>query len=169
MPLDPVMFLLCFLLFSLALKVVSPVCSFFHELGHALPAILFINGETRIKLVQGGGKEVRIGKLVIVYGWKGIQHGSCEFPIEGVTTLKIAMVVIGGPIISGLLAVFSLLGLLNPIWPPLPRLMLTVIFYANLRIFLTSVIPTVHKFPGIDGGVPSDGKRFLECLAGQGK
>ena len=169
MPLDPVPFLLSFLIFSLVLKVVYPLCSFLHEAGHAIPALLFIKGDTRIEMTQGGGKEFRLGKLVLVWGLQGIHHGSCEFPVEGVPQYKIAMVVIGGPIVSGLLAVFSLWGLLYPAWPPLPRLALAVLFYANLRIFLTSIIPTVHKFPGMEEGIPSDGKRFLENLIEKGK
>jgi hypothetical protein len=164
MSLEPTNILLSFIIFHLSLKVLAPFFSLLHELGHAIPALMFTKGEVMVGLTLEGGKEFRVGRLIFSCRLRGTYHGSCEFPTEGVANRILALIVAGGPLFSSLLAVFSICGMLQTAWPPLPRLLLAAAGYANLRIFLTSAIPFVHKVPGSTEEVPSDGKRFLEYL-----
>jgi len=164
MEFHPVAFLLYFLIFNLGLRVVYPICSLLHELGHGTLALILGKGEVRIHSGSGKGKEFRLGRMVIVLVFSSSFQGFCEFSNQSLSNMKLALITLGGPMVSAVLSALFLWGLMNHGLSLPLRGLLAIFFYANLRIFLTSAIPSYHTAPANIPSGPSDGMRFLEFI-----
>jgi hypothetical protein len=168
MEFNPFEFLIYFLVFTLGLRAVYPFCSLMHEFGHAIPALLLTKGDVRIQSGIGDTSiAFKIGRLKIVPIFSAAYNGFCEFAQQGVSSRQLALITLGGPILSGVLTGISISCLINPWLLPLLRGICAIFFYANLRIFITSVIPAYHTIPRDAPVGASDGLRFLEFWKGK--
>jgi hypothetical protein len=167
MEFNPFEFLIHFLLFTLGLRAIYPLCSLLHELGHAIPALLFTNDEVRIQ--SGIGEATlffRIGRLKVTPIFSPAYNGFCDFSTTDLNHKKLALITLCGPILSGIFAALSLMCLVNPWLEPIVRGIAAIFFYANFRIFLTSMIPAYHASPRNTPEGPSDGLLFLQYMKG---
>lgn len=168
MEFNPFEFLIYFLIFTLCLRAVYPICSLLHEMGHALPALLFT--KDRVRVQSGIGEATvsfQLGRLKIVPIFSSAYNGFCEFSLQDLNSKQLALITLCGPIASGILAGISIACLINPWMIPILRGIFAIFFYANLRIFLTSIIPAYHTTPRNAPEGASDGLRFLEYMRGQ--
>ncbi len=120
--------------------IAAPLCSFLHELGHAIAALRLTKQNVAIELGQRGPSgDIQLGRLRIVLHLEpGLLFGRILLDDwETVPDRQNMWIYLGGPIVTLLLmVVFAMLGVLTNWASPWP--MFTTI---NTIIVLFSVIP----------------------------
>ncbi len=168
MEINPIDFLVGFILFNLALKVVYPLSGLLHELGHALPSLLLTKDPVRIRLGNSTDKPtIKLGRLEICLGPTTSFWGSCEFTSEGMSTARLIIITLGGPLTSLCLGALFLGWMFTSTLPWEIRLVTAVLFYANCRILLVSIIPQTFRAPNPHSQGVSDGLKILNLLSGE--
>ena len=103
MEISPVDFLVCFILFSLALKIAYPLSGFFHELGHACAALL-LKKKAKVRVYLGRHGEqptVALGRLEIYAGPASSFWGTCEVESE-LNSFQTVIITAAGPLVSSI-------------------------------------------------------------------
>ena len=169
MEISPIDFLVGFILFNLALKVAYPISGLLHELGHALPSLLMTRDQVRIRLGNSRDNKTRmkIGRLEVCLSPTTSFWGSCEFTSEGMSTTRLIIITLGGPLTSLCLGGLFLGWMFTPTLPWEIRLVTAVLFYANCRILLVSIIPQTFHAPNPNPQGVSDGLKILNLLSGK--
>ena len=148
MEISPVDFLVCFIVFSLALKIAYPLSGFFHELGHACTALL-VKKKAKIRIYLGRYREqpiVALGRLEIYVGPTSSFWGTCEVESE-LNSFQTVIITAAGPLVSLLLAVLGFVVLFDSsaIWEL--RALAGVFFYANTKQFIDTAVPKELAHP----------------------
>ncbi len=166
MEISPVDFLVCFILFSLALKIAYPFSGFFHELGHACAALL-LKKKAKIRVYLGRHGEqptVALGRLEIYAGPASSFWGTCEVESE-LNSFQTVIISAAGPLVSLLLAVLGFIELFDSsaIWEL--RALAGVFFYANTKQFIVTAVPKelTHPHSPEEKSI-SDGLKILNAL-----
>ena len=171
MEINPVDFLVCFILFNLLLKVGYPLSGFLHELGHGFTGLL-LTRKSKVRIYFGRCGEnptLRFGRLCFHIGPTTHFHGTCEIDAD-LPPRHVLLIAAAGPLISCALAIVSLQALFNASFPWGFRLIAGVLFYANCRLFISSAAPRMLDHPHVSGkSSPSDGLRILEILKPKGE
>ena len=150
--------------------LLSPVLTLFHELGHAIFALLFTDDDVDIVIGEspkkrGSLKLKRINicfhNLITYYGmcyWSGIIRGSH-------IKLKRILISFGGPLAS---AIFASIGLLMCYYTrgSYMNRIFNVITWSAIIQFLMTIIPITYK-SGSYKDKASDGKRIMNVLKGK--
>lgn|GEM_PF-2002573 len=166
MEISPVDFLVCFIVFSLALKIAYPLSGFLHELGHAC-AGLFLkkNAKVRVYLGKHGEQPIfALGRLEIYAGPTSSFWGTCEVESE-LNSFQTVIISAAGPLVSLLLAVLGFVVLFDSsaIWEL--RALAGVFFYANTKQFIVTVVPKELAHPHSPGEKSiNDGLKILNAL-----
>jgi len=158
------------LLIFMAIILSRPVTTFVHEMGHAIPSLMFTNGPVIIHIGSYGdisnSTTTTIGRLTIIFKFKltDLQLGLCQH--QGVASIwQNLLIILGGPIFSLLLGLFFF-------WI-LPAFKESQFIAFFIGIFLTSgiwdffvnIIPEKEPMKLHDGGVAhNDGSQFLSVL-----
>jgi hypothetical protein len=138
--------------------VVIPICTFLHELGHAVMALLLTSHKVTIQLGKQGIKwRIPLRRLTIIWclGF-GAVWGVCHFEGQGeIQPNRNIWILLGGPITSLLFTIFfSSLDVLADG----AVLFLDIFSTATLIAFLITAIPWYYpKWMGVMGGMSSDG------------
>lgn len=166
MEISPVDFLVCFIVFSLALKIAYPLSGFFHELGHACTALL-VKKKAKIRIYLGRYREqpiVALGRLEIYVGPTSSFWGTCEVESE-LNSFQTVIITAAGPLVSLLLAVLGFVVLFDSsaIWEL--RALAGVFFYANTKQFIDTAVPKelAHPHSPEEKSI-SDGLKILNAL-----
>ncbi len=166
MEISPVDFLVCFILFSLALKIAYPLSGFFHELGHACAALL-LKKKAKIRVYLGRHGEQptgALGRLEIYAGPASSFWGTCEVESE-LNSFQTVIISAAGPLVSLLLAVLGFIVLFDSsaIWEL--RALAGVFFYANTKQFIVTAVPKelTHPHSPEEKSI-SDGLKILNAL-----
>ena len=166
MEISPVDFLVCFIVFSLALKIAYPLSGFFHELGHAYAALI-LKKRAKIRIYLGRHGEqpiVALGRLEIYAGPTSSFWGTCEVESE-LNSFQTVIISAAGPLVSLLLAILGFVVLFDSsvIWEL--RVLAGVFFYANTKQFIVTAVPKELKHPHSPGEKSiSDGLKILNAL-----
>ena len=166
MEISPVDFLVCFIVFSLALKIAYPLSGFLHELGHACAAlILKKKAKVRVYLGRHGEQPFfALGRLEIYAGLASSFWGTCEVESE-LNSFQTVIITAAGPLVSLLLAVLGFVVLFDSsaIWEL--RALAGVFFYANTKQFIVTAVPKelAHPHSPEEKSI-SDGLKILNAL-----
>ena len=93
-----------FIIYLLVYIIFMPVLAFIHELGHAIPALIFAKGEVSVNIGNYNLiKKVKLNRLVInIYGYRSIMDVSYAYvnwkPLD--SKFKSIIIIAGGPIAS---------------------------------------------------------------------
>lgn len=157
-----------FIVYPLVYILFTPISTMIHELGHAIPALIFTKGDVSVNIGNSNiKKQLKFNRLVInIYGYRSIMDVSYGYinwePID--SKLKSIIMIAGGPIASlftsGLLY-FSLYKL------DLSYLMI-IVFNAmclfSLGQFIVTILPMKYSDNGPYKGFTSDGYKILQWL-----
>ncbi len=129
-----------------------------HELGHALPALLYTNGPVKVYVGSYGDEKnsmpVSLGRLQLYFKWKITEWnlGVCVHQVPS-RLLDNLLIILGGPLASlifgGLLITWVLLTELEPT----PIFLLTFFIVSAVWDFFTNIIPHDRPLPMFDGSL----------------
>ena len=151
--------------------VLRPLATFLHELGHALPALVFTKGEVKVRVGDSFEKSLlRIGRLGCAFALRRSSIGFTSYDRASLGKGALVIVILGGPLASGLacgLGSWAILLVTEQTWT---RIVAAAFLCANGILFLRSAIPVTLKptkqFPE---GPPSDGLDLWRTLRGKVK
>lgn len=158
------------LLIFLSIILSRPITTFVHELGHAIPSLLFTKGPVVIYIGSYGdisnSTTTTFGRLSIVFKFKltDLQLGLCRHQ-PSTKIWQDLLIILGGPIFSLLLGLFFA-GLL-PLFKESQYIAFTIGIFLTSGIwdFLVNIIPNKSPMQLHDGNmVHNDGAQFLRVL-----
>lgn len=159
-----ILFVVAFLLLYI---IGLPLIVLIHETGHALGLICSSkDGVARIHLgdLSNSNKEnLRLGRIHfhIVWGLAGFCYYKTS---NNISKPQGVVFMLGGPLISAILALFLYFLLRHPINTYLD-FFITGMFWLNLSQFIFTIIPIIYpKWWGPYGGMASDGSYVLQFL-----
>ncbi|WP_313961224.1 hypothetical protein [uncultured Parvimonas sp.] len=133
---------------------------FFHEMGHLIMYLIFYRENNwRIEIGSKGKKSLEIGRFTI---YPKMLTGHIYYNFKKYNKLNSIMVSAGGPLVNLILIIFIIIYLFNFCTDKTGLLYwcLCFLFYHNLSLFVTAVIPIKNKH------YTSDGWRILDDLRG---
>jgi hypothetical protein len=161
---DSLLFILKFLLYLL---VAAPLCTAFHEAGHAAMILLLTRQKATFQFGALGKRlEFHWGRLTVIVYLEPIGMSFCVYRLEdyaGLSFKQKLWMTLGGPIASLLGAILCVI--LNQAsngadpW--------TVLFLIFLLQFLNTSIPWNYaRWQGVMAGRASDGRQVVELYRG---
>lgn len=133
---------------------------FFHEMGHLIMYLIFYRENNwRIEIGSKGKKLLEIGRFTI---YPKMLTGHIYYNFKKYNKLSSIMVSAGGPLVNLVLIIFIIIYIFNFCTDKTGLLYwcLCFLFYHNLSLFLTAIIPINNKH------YTSDGWRILDDLRG---
>lgn len=167
--------IIALLVFTLSAAIARPLTVLVHELGHALPALLFTAEPVNVFVGSYGNvkesKIVRRGRLSVYHRnlpifWK---TGLCAHAPVG-ARWKDALIILGGPLASAALAVPGAILLFDPDMYATVRMMAFVIGGSAAFDFAFNIVPDVEPVP-LHGGktIYNDGYQLWQLFRGKGR
>jgi hypothetical protein len=145
--------------------IVLPLLILLHELGHAVPALLFTKSSVTMYLGSHGESvnmwRIQIGSLE-VYLKRSIfwRKGLCLYAGTGLSKAQQCVIILGGVMVSVLLAAFGFYGALAINLHGSVKLFMFLLFmYATFSV-VTNLVPSRR------GGIPNDGLLLKMLLLG---
>ena len=150
--------------------LVMPIYTLFHELGHAIFALLFTDDNVDIVIGESEAKigSLKLKRINICFHNLITYYGICccgEIKKESNKKLKRILISLGGPLVS---AIFAGIGLLMCYYTSgsfINRIFNGITWSALIQLFMT-IIPMKYK-SGSYNGMISDGKRIMNVLKGK--
>ena len=148
--------------------LLRPFATFIHELGHTLPALALTKEEVELRIGESFAKPLAsFGRLGFAWSFRSSFTGFTGYERERLGKMALSVVILGGPIASGLACGVGVLGTLsttNPIWW---RISAAAFLCTNGIVFLRSAIPvTLRPTEQFPDGPPSDGLDLWKTLRG---
>jgi hypothetical protein len=143
-----------------------PFATLFHEMGHALIALIFCSGQVSVSVGANGFRTLSVGQRLTIQfsfqrgieGFTNYSEGECTTPVR-------FLVLLGGPALSLLISLLS--GYLifrqsNVIWV---EIALVSWFCSNFLAFLRAIIPMrLRPTDSFPDGPPSDGMQIYQLF-----
>ena len=145
-----------------------PVLAFIHELGHAIPALIFTKGEVSVNIGNYNLiKKVKLNRLVInIYGYRSIMDVSYAYvnwkPLD--SKFKSIIMIAGGPIASLCTSIVLYLTL-DTI--ELSYLMIKIfngMLVFSIGQFIVTALPMKYSDNSTYKGFTSDGYKIVQWL-----
>ncbi|UAY53358.1 M50 family metallopeptidase [Ferruginibacter albus] len=159
-------------LFTLTTLLTLVIAIFFvtllHELGHAIPALIFTKKPVEIYLGSYGDKKqsisLTIGRLsiwlrYIPLKWRG---GLCIAETKNLSTFQQIIYILGGPLFSLIIAVLFCWWAFYEDQHGAIKLICLFIAVVSLISFISNLIP--HRIKGVDRALSSDGHKLSLLL-----
>ena len=157
--------ILCFI----AVLFITPLTVIIHEMGHAIPALLFTDEQVKVQYGKGNSnRSIKISRLLIEFkGFNSFHDFTFGFAGWEGTINRIQGVII---YLSGPLASFAMLLLAQYIsnkynheFPSAVIFLIRYAEFANLSQFIGTILPITYKHEPYKS-LKSDGYRILECI-----
>ena len=134
------------------------VTTFFHELGHAIPALFFTKGDVNISVGSYGfGKsnlKLKIGRLKIRLNfniWQ-LNIGMCAH--EGIRNdVKTLLIILGGPLVSLLSGFILLYFILGTSLNEGVKFVFAILFVSAIIDFVVNIIPRRASIEAYNGRI----------------
>lgn len=155
------------IIYALVFIIFMPILVIIHEMGHAIPALIFTNGEVIINIGNSDcKKQMKINRLVInVNSYKSlidVTYGYIYWePID--RKLKSIMIIAGGPVSSLFISLLLFLYLNNTNLLYLPMIIFNAMFMFSFVQFMLTILPIKYKIRPYNG-LTSDGYKILQLL-----
>lgn len=161
-----------FIIYLLVYIIFMPVLTLLHELGHAIPALIFTKEKVIINMGHSNlNKKIELNRLVIkLNGYKSLSDVSYGYinwtPLDNNKTKSILMS-LGGPLTSLIVSILLYIYLINVNLPYVPMILLNALFLFSLFQFLLTILPMKYFYnPYL--GCTSDGYKILQHLKNKG-
>lgn len=140
------------------LLIARPITTFFHELGHAIPALLFTRGPVGMYIGSYGDTSkstiLKFGRLIILFRYKITewQLGLCTHQ-SGAKIWQELLIVLGGPLVSLVLGISCYYLILQYSDHSFLTLALATLLVSGVLDFLANIIPSSDPVELNDGGL----------------
>lgn len=157
-----------FIIYLLVYIIFMPVLSFIHELGHAIPALIFTKDEVSINIGNYNLiKKVKLNRLIInIYGYRSIVDVSFAYvnwkPVE--SKFKSIIMIAGGPIASLCISVVLYLTLDTIQLSYLLIKIFNGMMLFSIGQFIVTALPMKYSDNSPYKGVTSDGYKIVQWL-----
>ncbi|WP_343337391.1 hypothetical protein TPELB_24180 [Terrisporobacter petrolearius] len=155
------------IIYALVFIVFMPILTIIHEIGHAIPALIFTNGEVSVNIGNYNLiKKIKINRLTInINGYKSLVDISYGYikctDID--SKLKSILVFAGGPVSSLFISLLSFLYLKNTNLLYIPMIIFNAISMFSFVQFMSTILPIKYKTRPYNG-FTSDGYKILQLL-----
>jgi tetratricopeptide (TPR) repeat protein len=157
-------------LIFLAIVLSRPITTFIHEMGHAIPALLFTKEPVVIYVGSYGdisnSTTTTLGRLSIIFKFhlRDWQLGLCRHQ-RAATLWQELLIILGGPLFSLLTAVVAMRWL--PVYQSDQYIAFAIGIFLTSGIldFFVNIIPASKPLQMYDGGIAyNDGAQFVQLL-----
>lgn len=159
--------LIDFVVYPLVYIVFTPVLTIIHELGHAIPALLFTKTVVTVNIGNSNlDKKIKLNRLIInLNGYKSLADVSYGYvnwtPSDN--RFKVIFMILGGPITSLLVSILLYIYLVNVSLPYVLMIAFNALFIFSVFQFLLTALPIKYFYnPYIRH--TSDGYKVLQHL-----
>lgn len=157
-----------FIVYPLVYILFMPILTTIHELGHAIPALIFTKGEVSINIGNSNlKKQMKLNRFVInINGYRSIMDVSYGYinwkPID--SKFKSIIMIAGGPIASLCTSVLLYLSLYKIELSYLMIIIFNAILIFSMGQFIVTILPMKYGDNSPYKGVASDGYKILQWL-----
>lgn len=154
----------------LLLPIMRLFTTFFHEMGHAIPALVLTDGKVEVFVGSYGNRQrsrnISIGRLSLhfsldVFDWK---IGMC-IPYGQSTWLGSMIILLGGPIASIIVCSSVMMYLTRSSYPDYILVIALAMFLLAILDLFVNLIPAATSYRSPDGQVQlSDGRQIQQLL-----
>ena len=156
-----------FIIYALVYIISMPVLSFIHELGHAIPALIFTKGEVSVSIGNSNLiKKVKLNRLVInIYGYRSIMDVSYAYVNwESIDSkFKSIIMIAGGPIASLCTSIVLYLTLDTIQLSYLIKIFNGILLF-SIGQFIVTALPMKYSDNSPYKGFTSDGYKIVQWL-----
>lgn len=158
--------ILLFILIVVSIILIIQVANIIHELGHAIPALLFSRDKVRIIIGTNNEKisEFKIKRLTFLFRGLNFTFSATDYNMSFMRSTQQIAAFAGGPVISFIFS--ESLSLISRIFEGsiLGNIILFISYYFMVQ-FIISIIPVIYpKGFGCYAGYPSDGYKIVTIL-----
>ena len=156
-----------FIIYPLVYIIFMPVLSFIHELGHAIPALIFTKGEVSVNIGNYNLiKKAKLNRLVInIYGYRSIMDVSYAYVNwESIDSkFKSIIMIAGGPIASLCTSIVLYLTLDTIQLSYLIKIFNGILLF-SIGQFIVTALPMKYSDNSPYKGFTSDGYKIAQWL-----
>lgn len=150
--------------------LLSPILTFFHELGHAIFGLLFTDDDVDIVIGEAEGKigSLKLKRINICFNNIITYYGMCccgKIKKESNIKIKRILISLGGPLTTAIISSISLLMCYYTRGSFMNRIF-NIITWSSLIQFFMTFIPMTYR-SGSYKDMISDGKRIVNILKGK--
>ncbi|MEO0337961.1 MAG: M50 family metallopeptidase, partial [Bacteroidota bacterium] len=151
--------------------ILRSLTTLFHELGHAIPSLIFTDGPVKVYVGTYGdtsqGAAFQLGRLEIFFRFNLLNWRMGMCVNQGVKTLwKNVIIILGGPVASLLISIPLIYLLATREIPDFPFVIMIVFIAAATLDFFANMIPMGGTIVVDDGtGIYNDGAMLFGLLA----
>ena len=146
------------------------ITTFIHELGHAIPALMFTDGEVLMFVGSQGNpkkfKTLKLGRLSIVMSFNiwDLELGLCAHDVENRKTQAL-IIIFGGPFMSLMIGIILLYGMGFDEYSDGIKFIMSIFMISAIFDFFVNMYPRDLPMVLEDGSeVYNDGRQLLELL-----
>lgn len=155
----------------IGLVIFNSFATFFHEMGHILSALILTEGNVMLRV--GRETKSRSGKLGRVH-WQlsffNGREGFSGYARDGLSKLKLIIIISAGPLASLMLAVGTGWVIFNYMFPTWGEVIMVSWFCANTLAFFRSALPfNLKPTTAFPEGPPSDGLELIRIVCNKEK
>ncbi|MGL5693431.1 MAG: hypothetical protein ACRCXA_05085 [Peptostreptococcaceae bacterium] len=157
-----------FIIYPLVYILFTPISTTIHELGHAIPALIFTKGDVSVNIGNSNiKKQLKLNRLVInIHGYRSIKdvsYGCINWePID--SKLKSIIMIAGGPIASLLTSGLLYFSLYKIELPYLMIIVFNAMLLFSLGQFIVTIIPMKYSDNSPYKSFTSDGYKIVQWL-----
>ena len=157
-----------FIIYPLVYIIFMPVLTLLHELGHAIPALIFTKEKVIVDIGNSNlNKKIKLNRLVIkLNGYKSLTDVSYGYinwtPLDS-NKMKSVFMILGGPLTSLIVSILLYIYLINVSLPYILIKLLDALFLFSLFQFLLTILPMKYFYNPYSGHT-SDGYKILQDL-----
>ncbi|MES2732260.1 MAG: tetratricopeptide repeat protein [Bacteroidota bacterium] len=154
------------LLFFAILSI--PIITLLHELGHAIPALLFTQDTVTMYVGSYGNpennREIKLGRLIMLFNRNTViwRQGICKHSSTGI--IRQIIIIAGGPVCTVLIAFIFTFIIFNYNLHEYFKLFILVFTAASFFSFLHNIIPDNKHFLAHDGNNAYNDGSLLKSL-----
>jgi tetratricopeptide (TPR) repeat protein len=161
-----------YLVFALALLFFAilsiPIITLLHELGHAIPALLFTQDTVTMYVGSYGNpennREIKLGRLIMLFNRNTViwRQGICKHSSTGI--IRQIIIIAGGPVCTVLIALAFTFIIFSYDLHEYFKLFILVFTAASFLSFLHNIIPDSKHFLSHDGNNAYNDGSLLKSL-----
>lgn len=151
-----------------------PITVIFHELGHALPALLLSKEKVEIYIGSYGNSKksfhFRLKRLEVYFKYSPFlwNHGLCVPKDALLSKTKRLIIFVGGPMTSMLLGALGVLLLYEITFHPIGKAILSFFIFSSILDFIINIVPSSRQINLDDGRICyNDGQQIIEIITNQ--
>lgn len=154
-----------FIVYPLVYIIFMPILTLIHELGHAIPALIFSKENVTVNIGNSNlNKQIKLNRLLInLNGYRCVVDVSYGYVNWSQVNNKIKLIcmILGGPLTTLIVSILLYICLINVSLPFILMLVFNALFIFSAFQFLLTILP-IKYFYNPYVGHTSDGYKILQ-------